>query len=73
MTNQVIADHRRRKVLKIGVGVEGGGERVCVSGGGGGGARFRILAGRQNFRWLQTDWSPRSKSLPNNYISLIEN
>ena len=49
MTNQVIADHRRRKVLKIGVGVEGGGERVCVSGGGGGRGKVQNTSGEAKF------------------------
>ena len=36
---------------------------VCVWGGGGG----------QTFRWLLTDRSPLPQSVPNNYISHIEN
>ena len=57
----------------IGVG------RFKKIGGGGGGARFRILGGGgggkvgQTFRWLETDRSPRSQSVPNNYISHTEN
>ena len=67
-----IVHSRRRKVLNIGgaggVGGGGDGARFRILGGGGGGARWG-----HSFRWLKTNWSPRSQSVPNNYISHIEN
>ena len=57
--------HRRRKVLNIG--------SVGWGGGGGGAEQGSEYGGGGTFRWLYTDWSPCPQSVPNNYISHIEN